>query len=396
MSAPAAPRPPSRRAAKKAAPAAEASEAAAPELDVGSTGAGRGYVMADAAPRNLALLAAQSVEGGATRYDLPHPVTVPNDSATMVLLLAERVKGEAVYMFAPEGGVPDSARHPFRVARFTNTTRGLLERGPIAVYEASSFLGQGVLESLSAGGEATVPFALERGIAVDQDRQVTTEDARLAYIEHGTLRLERDQVLKTQYRLRNGNDREVKLVVRHPRTAGMRLYRPPTGTEDQVGGGVALVPATIPPRGSSELKVDERRAYPAEADWMSPEADQAVRAYLADKRADPKIAATLRAAWELRETIRKAQEEREKLAAEKQILENATSDTRENLRAIQRNKAEVEALRKQLSDRLISLDSRLAQVNQRLVALELEINENRVRFSETIRDLKLTEPLPPQ
>ena len=48
-----------------------------------------------------------------------------------------------------------------------------------------------------------------------------------------------------------------------------------------------------------------------------------------------------------------------------------------------------------IRDRLISLDGRLAQVTQRLVTLELEINETRVRFTETIRDLKLAEPLPP-
>jgi hypothetical protein len=34
-------------------------------------------------------------------------------------------------------------------------------------------------------------------------------------------------------------------------------------------------------------------------------------------------------------------------------------------------------------------------VNKRLVELELAMNEQRVRFAEAIRDLKLDEPLPP-
>ena len=67
-------------------------------------------------------------------------VTVPDKSATMVMLLSLRVPGEAEFLFAPSGGVPESSDHPFRVARFANRTGGTLERGPIAVFEEGSFL----------------------------------------------------------------------------------------------------------------------------------------------------------------------------------------------------------------------------------------------------------------
>ncbi|MGH7281547.1 MAG: hypothetical protein ACRELY_08500, partial [Polyangiaceae bacterium] len=85
-------------------------------------------------PRSVNALAAVAVEGGTTRYDLPVTVTIPDKSATMVMLLSQRVAGEAIFLFAPDGGVPDSMSHPFRVARFTNGTKGVLERGPIAVF----------------------------------------------------------------------------------------------------------------------------------------------------------------------------------------------------------------------------------------------------------------------
>ncbi len=103
------------------------------------------------APRNLRSLAAVAVEGGSTRYDLPTPVTVPDKTATMVMLLSRSVSGEALFLFAPDGAVPDSASHPFRVARFTNGAGGVLERGPIAVFEGGAFLGQGMVEPLPAG-----------------------------------------------------------------------------------------------------------------------------------------------------------------------------------------------------------------------------------------------------
>src|SRR4029078_13149507 len=76
--------------------------------------------------RNLSALAAIALQAGATRYQLPTPVTIPDRSLTMVMFLDRRVPGEAIALYAPDGGVPESSSHPFRVARFTNQTGGLL------------------------------------------------------------------------------------------------------------------------------------------------------------------------------------------------------------------------------------------------------------------------------
>jgi hypothetical protein len=159
------------------------------------------------APRNLSALAAVATEAGATRYDIPTPVTIPDKSATMVLLLSKRVPGESIFLFAPDGGVGDSQSHPFRVARFTNQSGGLLERGPIAIFEEGAFLGQGMVDPLPAGATTTVPFALERSLAVETQRTYTEEGARIAKIESGVLVIERDSVSRTRYRVKKGGDK---------------------------------------------------------------------------------------------------------------------------------------------------------------------------------------------
>src|SRR4029079_18205662 len=70
--------------------------------------------------KNLSALAAIALQAGATRYDLAAPVTIPDKSATMVMLLDRPIPGAAISLFAPDPGVPESASHPFRVARFQN------------------------------------------------------------------------------------------------------------------------------------------------------------------------------------------------------------------------------------------------------------------------------------
>lgn len=347
------------------------------------------------APRSLRSLAAVAVEAGTTRYDLPLPVTIPDKSATMVMLLSKRIPGEALFLFAPDGGVPDSTSHPFRVVRFSNNTAGVLERGPIAVFERGSFLGQGMVDPLPAGATATVPFALERALAVDQEQKREELGERIAKIENGELTIERDDVRQTKYRLRNGSDLEAKVLLRHPRINGARLHQPPAGTEDNVGTQTALVPTHVKAGATSEAVVDERLTNRRREDWFTIIADNAVKAYLADSRADRNVVAKLTPAWALRKEIVDRYEARAKLAQEQATLSQQTQETRANLRAIEKNKT-AEQLRTKLTQRLTETSTRIDEVSKRIVEIDAKLAELRIQFKELLRDLVVTAPLPPR
>jgi hypothetical protein len=346
------------------------------------------------APRNLSALAAVAIEGGSTRYDIPLPITVPDKSATMVMLLSKSVPGESIFLFAPDGGVGDSQAHPFRVARFTNKSGGLLERGPIAIFEAGAFLGQGMVDPLPEGATTTVPFALERSLAVETHRDYTEEGARLSKIESGSIYVERDAVSRTRYRVKNGGEKGAKLLVKHPRNAQARLFNPPKGTEDNVGTGSALVPVEAAAHAVSDLTVDERQSYERSVDWLSPQADDAVRLYLSDRRAEPAVVSALRAAWDVRLSLTRAIEERSKLTTEQNELSRSTEETRRNLKALEKNRTAAD-LRDKLTERLAKNSLRLDEITKRLVEVDMRVNEQRVRFSDMIRSIKLLAPPQP-
>jgi hypothetical protein len=344
--------------------------------------------------RNLSALAAIALQAGTTRYELPTPINIPNHSATMVMLLDRNVPGEAIALFAPDGGVPESSSHPFRVARFTNNTGGLLERGPLAIFSDGAFLGQGMTDPLPDAATATVPFALERSVAVEVSRANREEGARLYHIEGAALTIARDAVFITKYHVKNGGDRAAKLLVKHPRVGGARLNNPLPGTEDNVGTASALVPTTVAPRGTADLTVDERQETQRGLDWLSPLADDAVKGYRDDRRADPVIVAQLKAAWNVREILVKAVELQQKLSTEDQERRRATEETRANLKALEKNTAAAD-LRAKLTSRLAADSARLDVLGKQLVEVSLKVNENQIRFNEAIRAIKLLQPLPP-
>lgn len=344
--------------------------------------------VAPSQPRSMSALAAVAVQGGSTRYAIPGRSTVPDESATMLLLLSEQVPGEAVFLYGPDPGVPDSAEHPFRVARFSNDTKGLLERGPIAVFEKGAFLGQGLVQSLPPGATATVPFALERSLAVQSSRRSEQQGARLSRIQASELVIERDDVVQTTYQVRNGGDTRARLLVRHPRLQGYRLHAPPPDTEDNVGQGNALVPVEIPPGAKRELVVDERRAVQRPADFMSPLADTAVKAYLADTRSDRGVVEALRRAWTIRDDLVAVRDEIRKYTAEQSELEDSARQTRLSLKAIEKNPRAGE-LRNKLTERLGNVTRRLDELTKLLVERRLKENELEVRFRDAIAPIRL-------
>ena len=130
-------------------------------------------------------------------------------------------------------------------------------------------------------------------------------------------------------------------------------------------------------------------------DWLSAEADDAVRLYMADKRADAVMVTALRAAWDVRTTLVRAVEEKKKLTDEQSELSKSTEETRRNLKALEKNKTAAD-LRDKLTERLAKNSLRLDEITKRLVEIEMRVNEQRVRFQDMIRSVKVLNPPQPE
>jgi hypothetical protein len=128
----------------------------------------------------------------------------------------------------------------------------------------------------------------------------------------GGLTIARTRVTRTAYRVSNDNAQGVRVVVRHPKVEGAHLVAP-ADTEEGIGGKSALIPATVAAHSSTELVVEDEAPESGPVDWFSPNANAAVRAYLADPHADPVVAKKLEAVWSIRNDIVKLMEERDSL-----------------------------------------------------------------------------------
>ena len=268
---------------------------------------------ADTATAKNAAFATMTTQGGSTRYDVSAELSLPNESASMVMVADRPVVGELTFFFSPGDSPPFATGHPFRAVRFENRTEGTLEGGPISMFAGDAFLGQAVTETLPQGGSAILPFALERAIEITQASDGDDVHGPLTSGGVGEPTLRFEHRTRTFYRMRNDTDLAVKVIVKHPRAANTRLHAPPEGTEDSALTHAALMPLTAGAHASAELVVDERAPLDAPIDWLAPAADTAVKTYLADPRSDAATVAKLAAAWAIRGDIAKLSDERRSL-----------------------------------------------------------------------------------
>lgn len=338
--------------------------------------------------RSIASQAKAEVQSGSvTRYELDHPVTIPEGGSTMVAIVSTRVNGEKAHLFAPEGGVPLSYQHPFSVARLTNGTGAVLEKGPVSVLSENGFLGQGVLDTLPKDANAFVPFALDKSLVVESSEQYDEQQGALVRIQRGIVTVQRFSQRKTRYRVRNGDDEASKLYVRHPRWGEAELLAPPVGTE--LAPQRALVPITVPARGKAELEVVERTPVQTDFSFMDQPAADAVAVFLTGPALEAASSAALKQALALRDELLKLDNQIVALEREQGELENGAQETRDNLKAIEKVKT-ANDLRTRLLARLKQWDARLSELTKQLVEARTKKSELEVRLNEALEGVSLS------
>lgn len=378
------------RAEKRAAPSRARAEAEESMLDSSMRGAPApepAPMTADGMQESVRSMAAVAVLGeGVTRYDVDGEVTVPDGSSTMVAVISKRVPGERAYLYAPDGGVPQSRTHPFQAVRLQNDTGAILERGPISVLGQGTFLGQGVLETLPRGATSFVPFALDQSLVVERSHSVDEADAKLVRITGDQVIVERFRERKTRYALRNGGEEGAKVYLRHERWHGADLVDPPEGTRRTEHD--ALIPARVAGKGKAKLTVRERTPVTRTVDFMSSAAAEAIGLYLEGAAVEAAKGKALREALELRRQLLEARREARAAKDERASLAQAAKETRDNLEAVKKIET-AKDLRARLAARLEELDRRLAELTETIVEAQTRQAELRARLDEALRGISL-------
>ena len=172
--------------------------------------------------------AAQALEAGNfLRYLIQHPVTIPRQESAMLPIVNQNVEGRRVSIYNRNV----QAKHPLHGLKFKNSTGFDLMGGPLTVFEQGSYAGDARIDTLSAGAERLISFAIDLDTEIAVSSRSVPETLLSVRIVKGTLISTLSMRAESTYRIKNSDDRSRSVLIEHPLSPDWDLISPAKAEE---------------------------------------------------------------------------------------------------------------------------------------------------------------------
>lgn len=318
--------------------------------------------------------------GSLFRYDLQSPVNIPDRTSTLVNIINERVNAAEVAMFRAEYDGQALPTHPYRAIRLTNDTPFTLEQGPMTLYSAGTFVGEGFIERVEPGATHFVGFSLDSKVSLNSDSSFSEGASKLVRIQNGFITIEVQNQETVKHTFRNQHADPITAFVKLTRRSGWTLTSPIQGLVETPDA--LWVPADLPAKGTKVLELHwqqkTKRTTNIDTDLTAERLlltlhNTQLPAQL--KSALDEVLAVKREAEQVDRDVRHQQQLRSS-------LEHDQKRVRDNLDVLWKTKGNAQ-LQNSLAQKLSKLEQELGLVSGKLV----ELVEKRAELSKRMADL---------
>jgi hypothetical protein len=197
-------------------------------------GFGPGSFSADGAVANDRLVSESTIvstaegrdAGELFEYSFSGPVTVKKGESAMLPFLQQKLKTRKLLIYSENFGL-----HPMDAAEITNTTGKTLDGGPITVYDAGSYAGEALVETVKAGDKRLISYGVDLGTRVTTKFSSDSAVVREVHFRRGVLTAKSAIEETKTYTIRNVDGKAKTLIVEHPERYGYKLLsQPPVET----------------------------------------------------------------------------------------------------------------------------------------------------------------------
>jgi len=184
-------------------------------------------------------------------YRFSTPVTVRKNESAMLPFLQQKLSSRKLLIYSDS-----SSQHPFNAAELTNSSGKTLDGGPITVYDAGTYAGEALFETVKTGDKRLISYGIDIGTRIttkfDSSAGILTE----ASYRRGVLTT-RSAIKETKtFTIRNVDAKEKTLIIEHPVRTGYKLLnqKPTETTANALRFEVKLTPSA-----SQAFTVEEER-----------------------------------------------------------------------------------------------------------------------------------------
>ena len=322
---------------------------------------------------------------GTSHFESTVPMTVPRGTSAMVSILDTKAEGEIVYLYDAESA-RGNAMYPFRSVRVVNPTDSTLESGPVTVFGAGRFIGEGLCDPIPAHTTAFVPFALDRQVVVNRDEETRDAISRLLTVQRGVLSSEVQHTRRTKLTLNNRMGSPATVYVRHTVPQGYTLTQAPERFERT--GAAHLFRVDLEAGAKTEVVIEEATPVFRTVDLRSPQGLDLVRVYLSTAKPTGALRAAMDALLalhkEMTDVEQRIQTVREQMDEYKARVDEIHAQIF-SLKAVKTGGT----LMKNLERKLSEMSDKLSEATMDLVALQERRMLARIRFQDGVAELSL-------
>jgi hypothetical protein len=312
------------------------------------------------------------------QYRIGTPVTVRRGHSAMVPILSSQLSYRKELLY---NGSKLPA-HPVATLFLKNETGLTLERGPVTVIEGGAYVGEAVLPFTATGGEVVVPYAVELGIKVREQRGAARRLQGLDF-EEAYLQFEEWDIRWREYQLRNSTEQILSVLVEHPRTAHYDLFdtaAPKEHTDEHLRFEVE-----VPAHAETSLRVRERRLI-RRREELHKQSYEGLQRYLQQGLLDRDAYEKLAELMSLWEKISDSEQRLKDTDRERQKVYQAQQQIQGNMGALSATGREG-ALRTRYVEQLEATEDQLRSLDQQEVDLRAAIESFKEEVQQRIEAL---------
>jgi len=202
---------------------------------------------------NIAVNAEGRDLGDLFEYGFSTPITVKRGESAMLPFVQQKIDARKLLIYSESYG-----KNPMSAAELTNSTGKTLDGGPITVFDANSYAGEALVETLKAGDKRLISYAVDLGTRITTAFDSSEEVVREIHIRRGIMTTRLSVKETKTYTIHNVDQKAKTLVIEHPERSGYKLLnmKPAETTTNAYRFEVKVGPGA-----TEKFPVTEERVY---------------------------------------------------------------------------------------------------------------------------------------
>ena len=195
-----------------------------------------------------------SERGELFEYRFGTPVTVRSGESAMLPFLQQKIATRKLLIYSGDG----DQGNPRNAAEIRNSTGKSLDGGPITVFDANTYGGEALMETVKAGDKRLISYAVDLGTRITTRLYSSSIMVREIHARRGILTVRSAVQGTTTYTIRNVDQKPKTLIIEHAIRSGYKLLnaKPAETTASAYRFEVKLAPGA-----SDKFPVNEERVY---------------------------------------------------------------------------------------------------------------------------------------